>query len=97
VVVPQSRAQANDLPQGLATAPLFSAPAGEQLSYSATLADGSPLPAWLRIDAQTGQLRGQPPAGASGREPLQVLVTVKTSNGQTASALLQVQADSRLR
>ena len=33
---------------------------GDTLTYSATLADGSPLPAWLTIDPATGALSGTP-------------------------------------
>lgn len=33
---------------------------GDRLSYSATLADGSALPAWLQLDAATGTFSGTP-------------------------------------
>lgn len=35
---------------------------GDALSYSATLSDGSALPAWLAFDAATGTFSGTPPA-----------------------------------
>ncbi|MCD2515334.1 DUF4347 domain-containing protein [Massilia sp. G4R7] len=40
---------------------------GDVLKYSATLDDGSPLPTWLKIDPDTGTLRGNPPAGLDGK------------------------------
>ena len=39
---------------------------GATLLYSATLADGSPLPDWIGCDPQTGSLRGTPPADWNG-------------------------------
>jgi Putative Ig domain/RTX calcium-binding nonapeptide repeat (4 copies) len=39
----------------------FAVPEGTVLTYTATLADGSPLPSWLSIDPTTGILSGKPP------------------------------------
>jgi len=39
---------------------------GDTLAYSATLADGTPLPAWLTFDAQTGSFSGTPGTGDLG-------------------------------
>jgi Putative Ig domain/RTX calcium-binding nonapeptide repeat (4 copies) len=40
---------------------IFAVPEGTVLTYTATLADGSPLPSWLSIDPTTGILSGKPP------------------------------------
>ena len=47
--------------------------AGDALSYSATLSDGSALPAWLAFDAATGTFSGTPPA--AGHLALRVTAT----------------------
>ena len=54
---------------------------GDALSYSATLADGSPLPAWLSFNAATRTFAGTP--GNSDVGSLAVLVTA--SDGQASS------------
>jgi Ca2+-binding RTX toxin-like protein len=46
---------------------------GDVLTYSATLADGSPLPAWLRFNPSSRTLSGTPGAGDAGI--LQIAVT----------------------
>jgi Ca2+-binding RTX toxin-like protein len=48
--------------------------AGDVLTYSATLGDGSPLPAWLSFNAATRTFSGTPPIAAIGAV-LQVKVT----------------------
>jgi Ca2+-binding RTX toxin-like protein len=48
---------------------------GDTLSYSATLADGDPLPGWLSFDAQTGNFSGTPPSNAAGHLNLRVTAT----------------------
>ena len=47
--------------------------AGEMLTYSAQLADGSALPDWLSFDAATGSFNGTP--SAAGRYDIQVTAT----------------------
>jgi Ca2+-binding RTX toxin-like protein len=49
--------------------------AGDTLSYSATLADGNPLPGWLSFDAQTGSFSGTPTSNAAGLLNLRVTAT----------------------
>jgi VCBS repeat-containing protein len=44
--------------------------ASDALTYSATLADSSPLPAWLNFDAATRTFSGTPGAGDIGTIPL---------------------------
>jgi hypothetical protein len=47
----------------------------DALTLSATLANGSPLPAWLRFDAATRTLSGTPPQGSTGRLNLKITAT----------------------
>jgi parallel beta-helix repeat protein len=44
----------------------FTDPDNDSLAYTATLADGSALPAWLKFDAATRTFSGTPPDTASG-------------------------------
>ncbi|MHA7777189.1 putative Ig domain-containing protein [Roseibium sp. M-1] len=46
---------------------------GDALSYSATLSDGSTLPAWLSFDAATRTFSGTPPQGTAGTLSLKVV------------------------
>jgi hypothetical protein len=48
---------------------------GQSLTYSAQLADGSPLPRWLAFDAQTQTFSGRPLARAVGQHVIQVTAT----------------------
>jgi Ca2+-binding RTX toxin-like protein len=57
--------------------------AGDALAYSAALADGSALPAWLRFDAATRTFSGTPLNDDAGT--LSVTVTAADSTGATAS------------
>ena len=57
---------------------------GDSLSYGATLADGSALPAWLQFNAATGAFTGTAPASAGGTT-LQVEVTASDLAGAMAS------------
>ncbi|MBW4497870.1 MAG: VCBS repeat-containing protein, partial [Oscillatoria princeps RMCB-10] len=58
--------------------------AGDSLTYSATLSDNSPIPAWLTFDATTLTFSGTPANGDVGN--LSVLVTATDSAGATASS-----------
>ncbi len=55
---------------------------GDSLTYSATLADGSALPAWLAFDAATGVFSGTPANGDGGI--LNVAVTATDTGGLSA-------------
>jgi VCBS repeat-containing protein len=57
---------------------------GDTLSYSATLADGGALPAWLTFDAATQTFIGTPANGDVG--DLNVLVTATDTGGLSASS-----------
>jgi len=48
---------------------------GDTLGFSASLADGSPLPAWLRFDAGTLTFSGTPTASDAGVSTLRVSAT----------------------
>ncbi|GLR13424.1 hypothetical protein GCM10007907_22140 [Chitinimonas prasina] len=56
--------------------------AGDSLTLSFTLADGSPLPAWLSFDAATRKLSGTPGAASVG--DLQLVVVAQDTAGATA-------------
>ncbi|MBI2236024.1 MAG: tandem-95 repeat protein [Magnetospirillum sp.] len=55
---------------------------GDSLTYTATRADNSPLPAWMSIDAATGAISGTPANGDVG--DLSVKVTATDAAGATA-------------
>jgi VCBS repeat-containing protein len=60
---------------------------GDVLTYNATLADGSELPAWLRFDASTGTFSGVAPKDAASWE-VRVTATDKVeATGSTAGSL----------
>jgi Ca2+-binding RTX toxin-like protein len=63
--------------------------AGDHLSLSATLADGRPLPTWMKFDAPTRTLSGSPSPGDAGDLLLRLLATDTT--GATASQALAIQ------
>jgi hypothetical protein len=59
---------------------------GDQLSYAATLADGSALPAWLAFDPATGAFSGTAPGAAS----LSIMVTASDLAGAQASDVFEL-------
>ncbi len=65
-------------------------PHGDSLSFSATLGDGSSLPAWLAIDAGTGILSGTPGASDVGAIDVKVTATDEASASVTDSFTLTV-------
>lgn len=60
----------------------FTAPAGETLRYTATLANGRPLPFWLHFDAATDSFSGRPPDSA---QTLAISVKATDSSGQSVT------------
>jgi VCBS repeat-containing protein len=56
---------------------------GDQLSFSANLADGSALPTWINIDPVSGTLSGNAPYDAAGG--LSITVTATDSSGISAN------------
>lgn len=69
-------------PFSLNAAAAFDEADGVALTFSASLSDGSPLPAWLSIDPATGVLSGTPGSGDVGVR----FVTVKAWDGGEAGA-----------
>jgi VCBS repeat-containing protein len=67
---------------------------GDVLSFSATLAGGNALPAWLSIDATTGRLTGTPPSVGVAGETLEVVVTATDRDGLAASDTFELTIDS---
>jgi Ca2+-binding RTX toxin-like protein len=49
--------------------------AGDTLTFTATLADGNPLPNWLSFDPDTGNLKGLPTVNEVGTLNMQVIAT----------------------
>ncbi len=54
------------------------------LSYTATMADGSPLPAWLSLDSATGEFSALAPAD-SADQSLSIRLTGRDEGGLSAS------------
>ncbi|MDQ8201341.1 putative Ig domain-containing protein, partial [Pelagicoccus enzymogenes] len=66
--------------------------AGDVLTYSATLENGEPLPSWLSIDSETGELSGTPENGDVGA--ISVTVTATDEAGETASSTFGIQVEN---
>jgi autotransporter-associated beta strand protein len=60
------------------------------VQFSMTLANGQPLPAWLKFDARTGQVSGVMPAGFQGE--LTLRLTARDSQGHTVSTVIKLKA-----
>ncbi|MES0884978.1 putative Ig domain-containing protein [Roseibium sp. SCP14] len=60
----------------------FSDPDGDALTYSATLADGSALPAWLSFDTNTRTFSGTPPQDFNGTVSLKVVSSDGTESAE---------------
>jgi trimeric autotransporter adhesin len=59
---------------------------GDTLNYTATLADGSDLPSWLKFDAATGTFSGFTPKQV-GTIDVRVTATDQAADGSTAGSL----------
>jgi hypothetical protein len=71
----------------IGTAGLFDDPDGDRLTYSA-----QGLPAWLSIDADTGELSGTVPADASTLPAVVIVVTVDDHQGGQTSSEVVIEA-----
>jgi subtilisin-like proprotein convertase family protein len=67
---------------------LFWVPENEVTTYSVSLADGSPLPSWLTLDATSNQLTGS--AGQAQAKALSLKVSAATPSGQKGSATVDL-------
>jgi len=64
----------------------FTDPDGDVLTYSATLADGSALPAWLTVNQTNGTFSGIPSGGSGGT--LSIRITATDPGGLSVSDTL---------
>ncbi len=92
VVIPDQAAYEGDTFSYTVDSDTFVDPdAGDTLTYSATLADGSALPSWLSFDAATHTFSGVPDTSGV----LSVSVTAKDSGDQTVSDIFNISVSSR--
>jgi hypothetical protein len=66
--------------------------AGDVLTYSATLADGTSLPAWLKLDVATGTFTGTPTSTNLGNFQVKVTASDKAKATAISTFALNVQA-----
>ncbi|MBC7377662.1 MAG: putative Ig domain-containing protein, partial [Burkholderiaceae bacterium] len=64
----------------------FTDPDGEELTYSATLANGDALPAWLSFDPLTQTFSGKPPEAGG----LSVQVTAREAQGLSTTEIFDI-------
>jgi ELWxxDGT repeat protein len=67
-------------------------PDGDSLQYTALLANGNPLPAWLSFDPATQTFSGSPPAAALGIFDIEITATDASQGSATASFSLNIVA-----
>ncbi len=67
---------------------------GDNLTYSATLADDSPLPSWLSIDPLTGELSGTPENGNVGDFAIKIRATDPYGASAEDVVVLHIEAGS---
>ncbi len=68
------------------------AAAGDRLTFTAALADGGPLPAWLSFDSATQSFSGIPDASAVGNLTLQVTATDLAGKSAFSRFILEVES-----
>lgn len=69
---------------------LFADAPGQTLTFSATRADGSPLPSWLTFNPATGAFSGTPTAVDLGNLVVKVIATDNGTPGLASSALFTI-------
>ncbi len=67
----------------------------DTLSYAATLANGRPLPAWLKFDAATQTFSGAAPANAQGNLDVRVVASDGQGECSTASDVFRIHVGNR--
>ncbi|MGZ2749271.1 S8 family serine peptidase [Burkholderia stagnalis] len=67
---------------------LFTIPQGDTLTYRTTLANGSPLPAWLTYDPAQNKLRAA--SGAGGTGTVDIKVTAVNQSGVSVDSTLEL-------
>ncbi|MEM9273561.1 MAG: putative Ig domain-containing protein, partial [Cyanobacteria bacterium P01_F01_bin.143] len=82
-VIQDRFAATNSFYQLLLDENVFDDPNGDILTYSATLADDSPLPGWLTVDSNTGTFSGTPLSSDVGE--LEIEVTATDPDNSSAS------------
>ncbi|MCL2021453.1 MAG: putative Ig domain-containing protein [Betaproteobacteria bacterium] len=75
-------------------ASLFIDPDGDELSFTVTLRDGSPLPAWLTFDPATRTLSGTPGTAQIGNLALSVTASDPYGLAASQNFALSVEADN---
>ncbi|MCT7950580.1 putative Ig domain-containing protein, partial [Ancylothrix sp. C2] len=70
----------------------FTDPQNDTLTYTATLADGTPLPAWLTFNANTGTFSGTPTNANAGTLGIKITATDPTGNAISDEFNLTVNA-----
>jgi hypothetical protein len=81
--IPNQQAPVDELFELVLAADIFADPDGDVFNYTATLANGDPLPDWLTFDAATGTFQGTP--GAADVGSLAIRVTATDEGGASAS------------
>jgi VCBS repeat-containing protein len=66
--------------------------AGAQVGLQLRLADGRPLPAWLRLDPQTGVLEGTPPPGTQGA--LELRLIARDQQGRSVDVVFRLEIEA---
>ncbi|WP_205665269.1 putative Ig domain-containing protein, partial [Caldimonas tepidiphila] len=64
--------------------------ANETVQLVATLADGTPLPPWLRFDGKSGTFTGEPPQGEE--IDLRLKVVARDSQGRDATVMFRIKS-----
>ncbi|HSK41418.1 MAG TPA: Ig-like domain-containing protein, partial [Arenibaculum sp.] len=88
--------QAPDMLMGAGSSGSFQLPPGlfqhsdpqARVTVQAQLADGSPLPPWIRFDPVTGTFSGNPPAG--GPNAVEIRVVARDQSGAQVSAVFRL-------
>jgi hypothetical protein len=68
---------------------------GEEVTVEVRLANGRPLPAWLKFDPVTGTLSGQPPAGLNQKLDIEVIARDSKGNRASSHIAIEVRAAGR--